>query len=209
MKRLFVTALLASAAIAHAQTAASAASAAPASAAKKELVQKLLVLQQPGIEGMARNLVEQPAARMMQAAGQALQQIAPEKREALGKGIETDIKKYVDEATPIVRDRAIKLAPSTIGAMLEEKFSEDELKQLIAWLESAVNKKYAQLGPEIQSNFTQKLVADARPLVEPRLQALDAKVRASLGVPGTPAPAAAPASSAPAKAAAPKKAASK
>lgn len=209
MKRLFVTALLASAAIAHAQTAASAASAAPASAAKKELVQKLLVLQQPGIEGMARNLVEQPAARMMQAAGQALQQIAPEKREALGKGIETEIKKYVDEATPIVRDRAIKLAPSTIGAMLEEKFSEDELKQLIAWLESAVNKKYAQLGPEIQSNFTQKLVADARPLVEPRLQALDAKVRASLGVPGTPAPAAAPASSAPAKAAAPKKAASK
>lgn len=209
MKRLFVTALLASAAIAHAQTAASAASAAPASAAKKELVQKLLVLQQPGIEGMARNLVEQPAARMMQAAGQALQQIAPEKREALGKGIEADIKKYVDEATPIVRERAIKLAPSTIGAMLEEKFSEDELKQLIAWLESAVNKKYAQLGPEIQSNFTQKLVADARPLVEPRLQALDAKVRASLGVPGTPAPAAAPASSAPAKAAAPKKAASK
>ncbi len=204
MKRLFVTALLASAAIAHAQTAASAA---PASAAKKELVQKLLVLQQPGIEGMARNLVEQPAARMMQAAGQALQQqVSSEKREAVGNAIETDIKKYVDDVTPIVRDRAIKLAPSTIGAMLEEKFTEDELKQLVAWLESPVNKKYAQLGPEMQSNFTQKLVADARPLVEPRLQALDAKLRASLGVPGL-APAAA--ASAPTKAAAPKKAASK
>lgn len=203
MKRLFVTALLASAAIAHAQTAASAASAS-ASPAKKELVQKLLVLQQPGIEGMARNMVEQPALRMLQAAGQVLQQVPAEKREATGKAIETDIKKYVDDATPIVRDRAIKLAPSTIGATLEEKFSEDELRQLIAWLESPVNKKYAQLGPEMQSNFTQKLVADARPMVEPRLQALDAKVRASLGV-----PAASSAPTAPAKASAPKKAASK
>ncbi len=203
MKRLFVTALLASAAIAHAQTAASAASAS-ASPAKKELVQKLLVLQQPGIEGMARNMVEQPALRMLQAAGQVLQQVPPEKREATGKTIETDIKKYVDDATPIVRDRAIRLAPSTIGATLEEKFSEDELRQLIAWLESPVNKKYAQLGPDMQSNFTQKLVADARPMIEPRLQALDTKVRASLGV-----PAASSAPTAPAKASAPKKAASK
>ena len=203
MKRLFVTALLASAAIAHAQTAASAA--ASASLAKKELVQKLLVLQQPGIEGMARNMVEQPALRMLQAAGQVLQQVPAEKREATGKAIETDIKKYVDDATPIVRDRAVKLAPSTIGATLEEKFSEDELRQLIAWLESPVNKKYAQLGPEMQSNFTQKLVADARPMIEPRLQALDTKVRASLGVPAASSAPTAPA----AKASAPKKAASK
>jgi hypothetical protein len=203
MKRLFVAALLASAALAHAQTAASAP--AGASPSKKELVQKLLVLQQPGIEGMARNMVEQPALRMMQAAGQALQQQVPaEKREAVGKVIETDIKKYVEDATPIVRDRAVKLAPSTIGATLEEKFSEDELRQLIAWLESPVNKKYAQLGPDMQNDFTQKLVADARPLIEPRLQALDTKVRASLGVPAAGAPAAAPT-----KAPAPKKAASK
>jgi len=206
MKRLIAAALLTGAAMAHAQTAASAPASAPASAAKKELVQKLLVLQQPGIEGMARSMVEQPAMRMMQAAGQALQQqVPPEKREAAGKAIEADIKKYVDDAAPIVRDRAVKLAPSTIGTMLEEKFTEDELKQLIAWLESPVNKKYAQLGPEIQSNFTQKLVADARPLVEPRLQALDTKLRASLGMPATPA-AAAPTAK---PASAPKKAASK
>jgi hypothetical protein len=207
MKRLFVTALLASAAIAHAQTAASGAAASPA---KKELVQRLLVLQQPGIEAMARNMVEQPAGRMMEAAGQILQrQVAPEKREAIGKSIEADVKKYVDDAMPIVRDRAIKLAPSTIGATLEEKFTEDELKQLIAWLESPVNKKYGQLGAEMQSNFTQKLVADARPTIEPRLLALQTKVGASLGIPAPGAASAAPAPKAAASAPAPKKAASK
>ena len=46
----------------------------------------------------------------------------------------------------------------------------------------------------------QKLVAEARPSIEPRLQALEAKVRAALGVP----PAAA-AGSSPAKNAAPTK----
>ncbi|MGK2897442.1 MAG: DUF2059 domain-containing protein [Burkholderiaceae bacterium] len=201
MNKLIVTALLTGAAMAHAQTT----PATPATPAKKELVQKLMTLQQPGIEGLARNLVEQPAGAMIQAAARALQQVPADKREAVGKSIEADIKKYVEETNPIVRERAVKLAPSTIGAAMEEKFTEDELKQLVAWLESPVNKKYAQLSPEIQKNFTEKLVAEARPTVEPKLQALETKVRASLGV-----PAAAPAGSAPAKAATPaKKAASK
>jgi len=199
MKRLMMAALLSSAALAHAQTT-PAAPATPASPAKKELVQKLLVLQQPGIEQVARGLVERPALQMMQEAGQVLQrQIAPDKREAIGKQVEADVKKYVEEATPLVRERAVKLAPTTIGPILEEKFSEDELKQLIAWLESPINKKYAQIGPEMQTAFVQKLVVDARPVVDPKLQALDAKVRSTLGLPA-PGAASAPAASRPASA---------
>ena len=199
MKRLMMAALLSSAALASAQTT-PAAPATPASPAKKDLVQKLLVLQQPGIEQVARGLVERPALQMMQEAGQVLQrQIAPDKREAIGKQVEADVKKYVEEATPLVRERAVKLAPTTIGPILEEKFSEDELKQLIAWLESPINKKYAQIGPEMQTAFVQKLVVDARPVVDPKLQALDAKVRSTLGLPA-PGAASAPAASRPASA---------
>ena len=197
MKKLVLTALLASAAMAHAQN-----TAAPASSpAKKELIQKLMVLQQPGIENVARGLVEQPAAAMIQAASRALQQVPADKREATGKSIEADVKKYVEETNPIVRERALKLAPSTIGAALEEKFTEDELKQLIAWLESPIRKKYEQVVPDIQKGFTEKLVAEARPSVEPKLQALETKVRASLGVPPATAAsgASAPKAAAPAK----------
>jgi hypothetical protein len=173
MKRLMMAALLSSAALACAQT-----------APKKELVQKLLTLQQPGIEQVARGLVERPAMQMMQEAGMVLQrQIPPEKREAMGKQVETEIKKYVEESVPLVRERALKLAPTTIGPILEEKFSEDELKQLIAWFESPINKKYSQLGPEMQAAFVQKLVVEARPVVDPKLQALDVKLRSTLGLP--------------------------
>jgi uncharacterized protein len=162
---------------------------APASPAKKELVQKLLALQQPGIEGAARGIVERPAAQMMQEVGRVLQtQFPADKREAIGKTIEADAKKYVEEAYPPVRERALKLVPTTLGVALEEKFSEEELKQLIAWFESPVNKKFQQASGEMQSNFMQKLVAEARPLLEPKLQTLEQKVRAALGTPATGAP---------------------
>lgn len=176
------------------------------SPARKELVQKVLTLQQPGFEGIARSVVERPALQLMQAAGQALQQqVPPERREAAGRSIEADIKKFVEESVPVMRDRAIKLAPSTFGAVLEEKFSEDELKQLIAWLDSPLNKKFQQTLPEVQNGFVQKLVADAAPVLDPKLQALQQKIRSTLTT-----AAAAPASSAtsPASAAPPRPAAS-
>ena len=151
-----------------------------ASPAKKELVQKLL-LQQPGIESVARGVVERPASQLMQAAVQALQtQVPPEKREAAGRSIETDVKKFVEESVPLLRERAVKLAPTVLGPLLEDKLSEDDLKQLIAWFESPVNKKYQQIAPELQNNFSQKLIAEAGPLLDAKLQALQQKVRATL-----------------------------
>src|SRR3982750_4493892 len=72
------------------------------SPAKKELVQRFLKVQQNDIEGAARSLVEQPAAAMMREAGLAMQQqqMPPEKFQQLGKQIEAEVKKYVDEAYP-------------------------------------------------------------------------------------------------------------
>jgi len=165
------------------------------SAAKKELVQHLMRLQQSDVEGFARSVVERPAAQMMREAGIALQQQgAPqEKREAAGRAIEAEVKKYVDEAYPIVRDRALKLAPSTIGAVFETKMTEDELRQLVNWLESPTAKKYQSLAVDLRNNFSQKLVAEMPPILDPKLMALDGKIRTILGVPpagaaGGPAP---------------------
>ena len=152
--------------------------------AKKELVQRLIRLQQPEIESFARGVVERPAAQMMREAGLAIQaQVPPDKREAIGRAIEAEVRKYVEEAYPPVRDRAVKLAPSTIGAVLEAKMSEDELRQLLAWLESPTAKKYQQIGLEMRNTFTQKLLAEMPGVLDPKLVALDGRIRAILGVP--------------------------
>jgi len=175
--------VLAGPALAQTPPAASASTPA-ASKAKKELVAKVLQLQRPGIEGAARVLAEQPAAQMMQRAGLVIQNNVPaDKRETVAREIQADAKKYADEAVPILAERAVKLAPTTIGPILEEKFSEAELKQLIGILESPVNRKFQSLGSEMQRALSDKLVADSRGTIEPKLRALEQSMAQRLNVP--------------------------
>jgi len=191
MKKLFVVALMAVATCAAAQS----------SPAKKELVAKVLQLQQPAIENVARLLVEQPAAILMQRAGNVMQtRTPPDKREAIGRDIQADVKKYVDEVVPLARERAVRLAPASIGVLLDERFTEDELKQLIGILESPVNRKFQQMGVEMQKSLQDKLVAEIKGLIEPKIKSLELAVAGRLGIPAT-APAASGAARAPARAA--------
>ena len=159
--------------------------------AKKELVARILKVQQPAIDNMARGLVMEPLAPLMESAEIALQRVAADKRPTVAKEIQADARKYVDETTPVVRDRATKLAPTTIGPILEEKFTEDELKQLIVMIESPLLAKFQALGGDIQRTLVEKVVADTRGQVEPRLKTLEATIGKRLGAP--PAAAAKPA----------------
>ena len=174
IRPLLLTLLVAGAGAASAQT----------SQAKKEMVARLLESQQPGLEAMVRGLVEQPVGILLQQAGPILRERVPaERRAAAAKAIDASTKKYFEEATPLLRERANKLAPATVGAALESKLTEDELRQLLAWVESPVNKKYQQLMPGVQAEFTKALAADARPAMEAKLQALERSIGSALGLP--------------------------
>ena len=122
----------------------------------------------------------------------------PDKREAIAREIQADVKKYVDDAVPLVRDRAIRLAPAAIGTMLDERFTEDELVQLIAIIESPVNRKFQQMGGEMQKSLQDRLVAETKGLMEPKIKALELAVAGRLGIPVS-APAASGAARAPAR----------
>jgi uncharacterized protein len=170
----------------------------PSSPAKKDLVARILKVQQPGIEAMARGLVEQPAMELMGNASSALPaRVAKDKQEAVGREIQADVQKYVDDAFPYVRDRAVKLAPTTIGPLLEERFTEDELKQIVSIMESPVYTKFQRMGDDMQKILVDKVVADTRGTVEPKVRTLEETVAKRLGVTS---PAAGAAPRAPAKA---------
>ena len=157
-------------------------------ASKKELVAKLLQLQQPAIERSAVMLIERPAATMMQQGGMVLQtRIPPDKREAIAKDMQADVKKYADDLVPLVRERAVKLAPSTIGVLMEEKFTEDELKEIITIIESPVYRRFQQVGAEFEKALIDKLVAELRNVIDPKVRALDQALVARLGLPAKPA----------------------
>ncbi len=169
---------------------ASTASAATPSAAglgnmnKAQLVARLIEVQRPAVETIARGLVEQSMASIAQSGGQYLQTSVPaEKRDALTKAADAQLAKYRDEALPFVQSKAIEVAPSTIGPLLTQNFNEDELRQLIAWLSSPLSRKYAELNPQLGNALTTRLVSEVRPTLEPKLRELESNVANALGVP--------------------------
>jgi uncharacterized protein len=164
------------------------------SAAKKELVARVLKLQQPGLENFGNNVAAAPLIQMRQQIGPVLQQRVPaDKREALAREIEADMRKYYEEASPITRERAVALAPSTVGALLAERFNEAELKQIVATLESPVQRKFLTAMGEAQRTLSEQVVAESRAAIEPKVRALQESVskRLSAAVPGAAVPGAA------------------
>ena len=167
------------------------------SAAKKELINKLLTLQQPAFDAAARSITEQQPMQMAQAAQKVIMQNVPEdKRMATAQAVDAELKKYVESAAPIIQASSNKLAAATMTPALDEKFTEDELRKLITALESPELKKFQTLLPEMTDKLLDKIIADARPGVDPALNKAAANVRqiltnASGG--GKPAPAAKPA----------------
>lgn len=151
---------------------------------KQALVKQFVELQKPGVEALAQGLVQQWSDPIAAAGSEYLRtQVPPEKREALGKAADEELKKYFDETYPLVRDKALQAAPGALGPVLEQNFSEDELRQLVAWISSPLSKKYLETSQQMQKALAEKVVADVRTTVEPKLRALDTRVAKALGAP--------------------------
>lgn len=171
--------------------------------AKKELIGRILKQQQPAIEQLTISTLTRPVNELAMKAGQVIRQAPADKREALAKSVDADLKKFMDDNGPALIEKGNKLVPSTMGALLDERFTEDELKQLAAWLESPVSKKFGQAAGELQDAFAKKLMEDNGKQLDERFTVLQQNIAKQLGVPANgQAPAAAPA---PAAKPAPKK----
>jgi uncharacterized protein len=209
MQRLLCTALLAGmASLAQAQTttapAMAAAPAAASSPAKHDLAKRWVAVQDPALENLARNVVELPARQLLAAAEPVLRgKVASDKREAVAKQLQEAARKYVDETTPAVRKRAQELGQSDLQASIEEKYTEDELRQIVAFFESPTFKKMQQTQPQIDQALQRKLVSEMQPTIEGKARALQASMTKILGVAPPPAGAASGAASKAAKPAAP------
>ncbi len=172
------------------------------SASKKALIDKIVALQQQGLaEGLAASLVQGPLPQLTQAGRAALQQVPAEKREATAKAMDAELKKFVEENVPYLKDKISKAVPNTASALLDERFNEDELKQILAWAESPVSQKFGIASMELQKAVAQKVMTEAGPTLEGRLKTLQTNLAKQLGLQPQAAPAkpAAPAATAPKK----------
>ncbi|TDP88420.1 hypothetical protein EV672_101569 [Aquabacterium commune] len=150
----------------------------PAHADKREQILRLPIAQKQALDGLASDITQAPARQLMgQFVQPAIGLVPPEKREATGQQIDAELQKYQETATPVVKASAAKVGPAAVASVLEDKFTEEELKQLGVMLDSPVLKKYQSVIPELQKTLIDKVSADARSQVDPKLQALQDNIR--------------------------------
>jgi hypothetical protein len=144
---------------------------AQASDSKAKLIDRLLTLWHP--EEVVVMMVQRPAVDAVQQARIALQgRVTAERRDAALKDMAVDVQQYINDATPIALDAARRQIAGTVVPILQQQFSEEELKQIIAMLESPVKKKFEQMIPQMERSLGEKVVAQSRADIDPKMQAL-------------------------------------
>ena len=153
--------------------------------AKQELMQRLMQLWH--VEAIGDTMLQQPVTDALQQARAVLQSRVPaERQDAAMRDVAADAKKFLDEATPVVRSSTQKLIPSTVMPLLAERFTEDELRQIIKMLESPVKRKFEAMLPELQKALGQKIAADTGPVIDPKLQEMKQSIGLRLRTAVTP-----------------------
>jgi hypothetical protein len=151
----------------------------PAKPSSEELVRKALQLQQQNIEGVGVTLASLTGTQMMQLAGPALARLPEDKRQQVTRELQMEVSRFEGDAAPLLKASAVKWAPSTLGAGLKT-LTDDELKVLIAWLESPVSRKFQRVSDDSHRALLQKMSVETRPELDPKLKALEERMISKL-----------------------------
>ena len=157
MKKFLVTFAIAAVALAttvHAQTA----------DPKLEWANKAVALQQgPELERLVSQLADSATQDILQNWGPKLQSdVAPAKMGQAKDSLNAELKKYFDAVSKTIGDKVTKVSEVALVPAYMERFSLDELKQLVAFFDSPVIKKYQSAAPELSSLFVRQLIEETR-----------------------------------------------
>lgn len=168
-------ALTAQAHAADAKAASATTTSVPISPVKQEIIQRILKVWH--VEVLGQTMLQEPVAEAVNQASAMLRgRATPEKRDAAMKDITAEAKKFLDDSAPVVTGSAQTLIPTTVVPLLAERFTEDELRQILAMLESPVKRKFEALAPELQKTLGERIAADTKPTIDPKLQDLQQRI---------------------------------
>lgn len=188
MKKLIATFVLVGltlSATAHAQTA----------DPKLEWATKAVTLQQgPELERLVGQLADSATQDILQNWGPKLQSdVPPAKMEQAKEALNAELKKYFEDVSKTINSKVSKVSSNALIPAYMERFSLDELKQLVAFFESPAIKKYQSAAPELGSLFVKQLIEETNSDVIARTRQFDDAAARIIGTgPAGRAPAAAP-----------------
>lgn len=154
---------------------AAAAQAAPPAPSKQALVER--VLAKMPLEQVGLQMLQRPVADALRQARVVLEgRVAADKQQAALKDIGTDAAQFYESEAPAIKASTAEAVRTTIAPLLAERFTEDELKQLAAMLESPVRAKFETLAPEINKALGESVAKANGARINPKLNELQNKI---------------------------------
>lgn len=159
---------------------------------KLEWATKAVALQQgPELERLVGQLADSATQDILQNWGPRLQSdVPPAKIEQAKEGLNTELKKYFDDVSRTINGKVGKVSNTALIPAYMDRFSLDELKQLVAFFESPAVKKYQLAAPELGNLFVKQLIEETRVDVTARTRQFDdaaTKIIGTAPAPRTPA----------------------
>ena len=157
---------------------------------KIELATKVVALQQgPELDRLVQQLSGGATQELIASWGPKLEASVPKaKQQKASEDLNVELKKYSEDANKLIGKQVSKVSADTLVPAYAEKFTLEELKQLVAFFESPAIKKYQNTAPELGNIFVQKLIEASRADVMARAKQFDDAAVKIVG--SSPAPAA-------------------
>ena len=127
---------------------------------KLEWATKAVALQQgPELDRLIGQLAESSSQDVVQNWGVKMRANVPEAQlEKAAESLNLELKKYNDDISKIIKNKVNKASADSLIPVYMERFSLDELKQLVAFFESPAVKKYQAAAPALGNVFVNQLI---------------------------------------------------
>lgn len=158
--------------------------------AKRALAVRAVAAQEgPEMNRMLAQLAGSATQQMVANWDERVSQLPEAKQQSAITAMDAELKKFNDDALKLITAQATKVRGDALLNAYVERFSEDELKQLVALMEAPVFKKYQNVGPDLGGIYIKAIVDGTRSAVEARSKSFDAAAAKIVGVAPSPSPA--------------------
>ncbi|WP_213359394.1 DUF2059 domain-containing protein [Brachymonas denitrificans] len=151
-------------------------------ATRKELATRIVNLQKAhDMDALIAQLASSATQTVVSTWLPKLDQVPQARQKAAADLLDAELKKFNDDNVRTIKARNERVSLDVLVPAYAERFTADELRQLVAFMESPVIKKYYAANPQLANMLAQKLVDATRADVEARIKAFDTRAAQIIG----------------------------
>lgn len=144
----------------------------------RKLATRLVELQkQQNANLLALDLANTANRAVVDAWRPKLQQLPKSQQQRASTQLNAELKKFNNDNMRLLKRKSNRLNTRVLVPEYAKRFSAEELRQIIAFLESSAIKKYFTTNPQIADLLAQELLKSSRTDIEKRINAFDARAK--------------------------------